>query len=525
VSIEQLDVPADIAQRLKDRCITNFMYMLWQSRKDLQHAFDLDTVIGQQRFCQWYDVSILREYGIAPQVLDGSSRKEGRQLAQPNLVSPRVPLHSRLLRLESTVGRIGHCLPRPIREFGKSIWYRVLGLTADIAGRTSGRRWGNTEANLIMPLPGRVLGEPGANLIGYAHAELGMGEHVRMTAAALSTTDVKFGVLDFNVGVPSRQQATLDHGQHTTKNIYRANVFHINADQMLKAYCHLGRDCFSNRYNIGYWAWELAECPNELVPVIGMVDEIWAPSRFIQNAFSEKTERPVEYMPLCVSLPALPEHKRSHYGLPNDAFLFLFTFDFFSYIDRKNPFAAIQAFKRAFPDRSTHVGLVIKVMHGDVRNPQWARMLEMIENDPRIHVINQTMSRSDVLGLFNVCDSFISLHRSEGFGRGPAEAMYLGKAVIVTNYSGNTDFTLQDNSCLVDYRLIPVQQGQYVFEEGQVWADAEVEHAAWYMKKLTNDSQYAKEIGLRGQRFIRENFSPLAIGTIYKERLQAIGII
>ena len=46
-----------------------------------------------------------------------------------------------------------------------------------------------------------------------------------------------------------------------------------------------------------------------------------------------------------------------------------------------------------------------------------------------------------MLDLIHCCDVYVSLHRAEGFGLGMAEAMKMGKAVIATNYSGNTDFT------------------------------------------------------------------------------------
>lgn len=369
-----------------------------------------------------------------------------------------------------------------------------------------------------------LQGLHGANLIGYAHAELGMGEHVRMTAAALKNTDIAFGVVNFDVGVASRQKATLDHGELTEGNPYIANIFHINADMMLLAFCHLGREFFSRHYNIGYWAWELAKCPEDWIHAIKMVDEIWAPSRFIQHSFAEKTDKPVEYMPLCVTLPPLKGYSRKHYGLPQKAFVYLYTFDFFSYLDRKNPFAAIQAFKLAFPNKNHRVVLVLKTMNGDQQSPLWSKMRDIIAGDQRIIVMNKTIDRDEIIGLFNVCDCFVSLHRSEGFGRGPAEAMYLGKPVIVTNYSGNTDFTLPDNSCLVNYKLIPVDEGQYPFYQNQVWADPDVEHAAWYMKKVFEDHAFSKGIGKRGQEFIHQNFNQDAIGALYAKRLHELGL-
>lgn len=369
------------------------------------------------------------------------------------------------------------------------------------------------------------FGHPGANLVGYAHAELGMGEHVRMSAAALDGTDVNYAVLNFNLGVASRQRASLDHGQLTRQNSYSTNIFHINADQMLTAYCRLGRNFFINRYNVGYWAWELSRCPIEWLPVIKMIDEIWAPSRFIQNAFAQIADVPVQYMPLCVTLPPVRRLERAQLGLPRDAFVFLYTFDFYSFLDRKNPLAAIRAFKTAFPRSTNKACLVLKVMNGDERAPTWKQMLELINGDPRIVIINRTLDRSDVLSLFEMSDCFISLHRSEGFGRGPAEAMYLGKPVIATNYSGNTDFTLPGNSCLVDFTLIPVGEGQYPFHHNQEWADADVEHAAWYMKRLFDDQRYGREIGARGRAFIHENFSQRAIGSRYEARLRELKLV
>jgi glycosyltransferase involved in cell wall biosynthesis len=372
------------------------------------------------------------------------------------------------------------------------------------------------------PLSGKV----GTNLIGYVHAELGMGEHVRMSAAAFSKVGTDFCVVNFNHGVASRQDAKLEHGKVDDHAHYRTNIFHVNADQMLLSYAKLGHNFFANRYNIGYWAWELSKCPEEWYEVVDLVDEIWAPSKFIQSAFAEITGKPVIYMPLCVSLPTnKKDYFRKDFGLSDGVYLFLYTFDFFSYMDRKNPFAAIRAFKVGFPHGSEPVALVLKVMNGVDSDPRWIEMLELIGGDQRIIIINKTLDRDALLGLFSVCDAYVSLHRSEGFGRGPAEAMYLGKPVIVTNYSGNTDFTLLDNSCLVDYRLIPVEVEQYVFEKGQVWADPNIEHAAWFMQKLFNDRGYADRVGQAGQLYVKKNFNPSVVGDMYHTRLENIGLL
>lgn len=528
MGIENIDEPAEIDQFLGDRPVTNLMFLVWLSRKDLQQAFDIHTRAGQKAFVNWYDVSSSREYGISPSgaAQTGMGLSNGNA-GRTNRLTPWL-LYSRLFALERRLAKVSRWLPKWIRTWAKQAWLRLMSSAARVTARSAHNREGHVrkaEAKSVSPALPSHKGDNGVNLIGYAHAELGMGEHVRMSAAALSGTAVPFGVVNFNVGVPSRQKASLDYGSLSDSNKYKANLFHINADQMLLGFSHLGRSFFEGRYNIGYWAWELAKCPKEWVPVLGMVDEVWAPSRFIQSAFAEKTSLPVVHMPLCVTLPAIPKYSRKHFGLPEESFLFLFTFDFFSYIDRKNPFASIQAFQKAFDRNRKDVGLVIKVMNGDVKNPKWRKMLEIIDGDPRIVVLNRNMDRSEVLGLFDTCNCFVSLHRSEGFGRGPAEAMYLGKPVIVTNYSGNTDFTLPDNSCLVDFQLVAVSKGQYPFEEGQVWADPSVEHAAWYMDKCVSDSEYCRRLGQAGADYIHTHYNQSVIGGMYQKRLRELGVV
>lgn len=404
-------------------------------------------------------------------------------------------------------------------------WFEASALREyNIPGVIPGSSGAAESMELSPPTVTTMRSRPGANLIGYAHAELGMGEHVRMSAAALTDTAVQFGVVNFKFGVASRQEAKLELGHVVSGNPYAANIFHINADQMIVAYCQLGHKFFESRYNIGYWAWELAKCPTEWLPALNMMDEVWAPSRFIQRAFAEHAAIPVEHMPLCVVLPVFESLDRGHFDLPNRAFVFLYIFDFFSYLDRKNPFAAILAFKRAFPDRSKDVHLVLKVMNGNEQSPIWSSMTQLIDGDPRIVIINRTLNRGEVLALLDVSNCFISLHRSEGFGRGPAEAMYLGKPVIVTNYSGNTDFTLRDNSCLVDVQLIPVEDGQYPYHHGQQWAEADIGHAAWYMRKLYGDNAYARDLGARGKAYIHANFNQEVIGEKYETRLKKLGL-
>lgn len=496
--IDDLLQDADIPQLDARKSISRLMNMIWWSRDDLQNMFDLRTPEGQSGFISWYEKNALNEYGTPP----------------------FAPLHGKAsLQLERSFYRLKSWLNsgRKRRRVPLFLRRKFLNLVAKFFVR---------DADKVQRKRYRRLGQlaDGANLIGYAHGVLGMGEHVRMTARALSVTDVKAGVVNFSIGVKNREQQQLEKIPLIANNFYKTNIFHINADQMLVAYGNLGPDFFRSRYNIGYWAWELERCPDNWIPIIDMVDEIWAPSRFIQDCFTKVTDKPVTYMPLCVELPAFDRRTRSYFRLPEGDFLSLFMFDFMSYIDRKNPAAAIRAFLLAFPRGSERAGLVIKAMNVDPGHPRWIELVELMQCDSRIHIINDVMSRQDVLALVDCCDSFLSLHRSEGFGRGPAEAMYLGKPVIVTNYSGNTDFTKSDNCLLVDYTLVNILPEQYAFPKDQRWADPDVSHAASHMRQLASSAEVARKIGLRGQSYIREHFDARTTGDRMRKRLAELSL-
>jgi glycosyltransferase involved in cell wall biosynthesis len=127
--------------------------------------------------------------------------------------------------------------------------------------------------------------------------------------------------------------------------------------------------------------------------------------------------------------------------------------------------------------------------------------------------------------LVGLTDVYVSLHRSEGFGLIPAEAMSLGKPVVMTRWSGNLDLMTDDNCCGVDYKLIPVEANAWPYLPGQTWADPDVDQAAKYLRRLRDDAGYYSGISGRAARTIREKFSPQAVGTAIRTRLQALHLV
>jgi glycosyltransferase involved in cell wall biosynthesis len=140
----------------------------------------------------------------------------------------------------------------------------------------------------------------------------------------------------------------------------------------------------------------------------------------------------------------------------------------------------------------------------------------------RLIVIDDLFTDNEIKNLVRCCDSFVSLHRSEGFGRGMAEAMLLGKPVVATGYSGNLDFMNERNSCLVRYHLVDVPEGAYPQAQGQVWAEPDIDHAVFHMLKLVDDRDCGRALGEIASRHIRTHFSNRAIGLKYKRRVDGI---
>src|SRR5262249_25268127 len=145
---------------------------------------------------------------------------------------------------------------------------------------------------------------------------------------------------------------------------FDVNIVCVNADRTPEFARDVGAGFLDGRYTIGYWFWELEQFPASMHRGFDYVEEVWAATRFVTRAIEAVGRRPVCTMPLPVSVPSWPSTiTRGQLGLP-PGFLFLFMFDFFSTIERKNPLGLIQAFEKAFPSSGGPV-LVIKTINGD----------------------------------------------------------------------------------------------------------------------------------------------------------------
>jgi glycosyltransferase involved in cell wall biosynthesis len=372
------------------------------------------------------------------------------------------------------------------------------------------------EEAFILP---RATGPEGVSVIGWATAPTGVGEACRGTLAALDSAGIPCALwtLDGRAdGAPGAADETSSQGLP-----YEPLLFHVNADMMGTVQSRMPGPLVLGRHRIGYWFWELSHFPLCLAPAFEHVDEVWAPTRFCQEAYQAISPVEVRWMPPCVQPTEAVPADRAALGAKPDEFLFLFCFDVLSVPERKNPFGLLAAFAQVARGGGRPVRLLLKVNHAEAQ-PEYVAELRRRAQGLPVTVRVGTLRREALNGLTAACDAYVSLHRSEGLGLPLIEAMYLGKPVIATGYGGVTDFLDDDTGFVVRHRLTTLEKSEGPYPAGAVWAEPDVDHAAALMRALANAPESAAARIEAAQRRVRELYAPEAAGERLRRELTRI---
>jgi glycosyltransferase involved in cell wall biosynthesis len=358
--------------------------------------------------------------------------------------------------------------------------------------------------------------------MGYVRADLGLGEAARSLALACKAADIPFSATDLGHQTlhPQSSYAILDTAvaARFPIDLHYVNATHAQPTARWLEEQGLGR----NRYTIGFWHWEQPVLPEAHHAAFQYVDEVWAPSTFVADAIAAVSPIPVFKLPHAVVCEASPLADRSQFGLPADRLLVLVMYDFLSYQFRKNPEAAIEAFRIAARGQ-TGMGLVIKTINGDKHADALAQLKASVADLPHVYFVDRFLSRQQTWDLQACCDVLLSLHRAEGFGLAPAEMMRLGKAVVATGWSANMDFMTHENAMPVRFSLQPLAHDIGAYPAGPLWAEAEVEHAAWCLQQLAQDPPLRQALGQRAASDIRYQLCPARVGEQMANRLKILG--
>ena len=357
----------------------------------------------------------------------------------------------------------------------------------------------------------------GFNLFGFFSGNFGLGVTARNYARLLREAGQRIWLVDVLADSGrSVRDASCPEGLHTLDEPapYPVNLFFLNPGDLSRI-IGVGAPAIRSwdRINACLSFWELGELPKESVEILESFDIVLAGSRFNYECYASELSGPlVRYWahPLYIDEQAQPTRER--WGLDPESVVLVTAFDMASDLNRKNPFGAIEAFRRAFPTRDD-VRLVVKVNNAHLEE-SWQIHLEQLDQlanrDRRLILIDRSLPYAEVLSLYASCDVFVSLHRAEGLGLCLLELMSMGKPVIATAWSGNMEFMTDSNSCPVGFSYVPVRGatqeaycGRNLARDSR-WAEPALDEAASWMIRLVENPELRRRMGARAARDFEE---------------------
>ena len=457
------------------------------------------TVFGRERFSAWFAA----EYGAAGEWLDATKWQLGKDPAEdlrvgywayerwrtmhPNALDDEASAHALLAWLASPDAE----LPQLQRDWCRSWDLKSIAVE---------------------------LSTPGINMVGHFCYPSGLRVSAESIVQAVQSTGRPTSLRDIHTDV--RDDPC--HVHFAGMECHDVTVLHTQPEPFFdsayaRAHMHERKP---RTYRIAYWYWEFDTIPDSWLEHQHSIDEVWTATEFVARGLRARLSVPVRTLFPGVRLAPFERRDKTYFGLSGDSFTFLFTFHMMSVMERKNPLGLVRAFKAAF-GADERVRLVLKTSFGD-RHPSQMQELREAAQGANITVIDQVYSPDEVLSLMYACDAYVSLHRSEGLGLTMAEAMLMGKPVIATNFSGNVDFMDDQNSLLVPYELVTLEQAIPPYEAGLQWAEPSTQGAARLMRRVFENQAWARKVGAQGKASAEANLSLQAAGRRITARLEEI---
>jgi glycosyltransferase involved in cell wall biosynthesis len=353
------------------------------------------------------------------------------------------------------------------------------------------------------PSPDARPGEP-IIVVGCLRSATGLGQSARLCYEALDAA----GLDVYGVDVSSVLMQPLNLSNYIFRDGHSVRgkgtlLIHVNAPLVPLILLTLGRRMIWDKWIVGYWAWELPVVPSEWNVGVPFVHEIWVPSHFVASAVSACVKDvPIHVLPHPVAQTgAAILARRPQSARP---FTALSIFDMGSSIERKNPIAAITAFRNAFGDRSD-TRMIIKVINSSSYPEGEQRLRAAAAGSTNVTIIDRALQTNQISQMYAESDCLLSLHRSEGFGLTIAEAMLHGVPALSTDWSGPTDFVTEEVGYPVGYQLVPARDPQYTYNyPDQQWAEADTAIASGILLSLREN---ARGIGESAREDALQRFS------------------
>ena len=346
-------------------------------------------------------------------------------------------------------------------------------------------------------------GENIVQIVGVMHGESGLARNTPMSAEAFGLANIP---IDLSLGQFDRTGAKVVAAS-VRKLRQSITLHHINADRIPPQILSAGPSM-----HIGYLLWELKQVPSSHLLAGKLLDEVWVPSTYVQNIYKNIYGCKAVNIRKGLSLPEVVATDLAEYGINADHQVFLMCFDAHSSVEWKNPLAAVHAFVAAFPN-DQNVRLLIKTTpvspaHWGDPNKQMQKIKAIARFDSRVIVDERMLSFTKLLSLIKRADCIVSPHRAEGFGYIPAYALWYGRLVISTNYSGTRDICDGNTAYPIPYKLIDIGAGESItLMKNAEWADIDVQALSLTLCAINDDPMSAKIKALCGQKLLGSEYT------------------
>lgn len=350
----------------------------------------------------------------------------------------------------------------------------------------------------------------GPSVAGLFGAASGIGESARLCFDALTGLGYTPDAIDLSESFAQADIPTARFSRNTGPN-HGPLIIHINPPELPRALRKIGRNRLQGRKIIGYWAWELPQAPPSWTAAMQYVNEVWTPSAFCATALSPGATVPVHVV---AHILPKPDTTSPHQALPGIDFHVITTGDVRSSLTRKNLSGAINAFRKAF---GNDPGTRLSVRIGHATPKEIAEFQKSFAECDNILLVTEVFDDARESAFIESADVVLSPHRAEGFGLVLAKAMLLGRPVIATDWSGNTEFMTAENACLIGHKLVPVRDAQGIYPySDQHWAEPNLAEASAWLGQLRNDLELRASIGERARRLYPSEKFKAALRTAIK---------
>lgn len=366
------------------------------------------------------------------------------------------------------------------------------------------------------------MADLGINVFGFINGEFGIAEATRLNCKAIQTVGVPISLINYNVNT-NHNNNDLTFTEFSDHAPYPINLIQISPSETPNFFDYFDHSFFKDKYNILYMAWESETIPEDYVMNMNLFDEIWTPSTYCKSCIEKYVGLPVRVIPhpINIDLKETDDEEALNF-YSKDLFNFLFIFDYNSSVDRKNVINLIKVFRETFDKDENNAFLTIKTSRSQKFPSEKEQILQAIGDSKKIKIVEKIFDKNALNYVISNCDSYISLHRSEGFGLTMAEAMYFSKPVIATGYSGNLEFMNEENSFLVSAEVIASDSNVINYAANTVWSEPSLQEATTFLKTVYEGKEPVQEKAAKGHQTIINDLSLKRVGELIKNRCEEL---